>query len=181
MNVFGKTFGLLLGLALMAALAAAAWLALEYVGSIFASLDAQVARVTAIGAAIAILAAMIVAAAIRDAGRRAKAAQVRAEKESVYRLFVDCWGDAAADKLQSLDRLLALHGSAAVIKAHLALREIAREKGPRHADAVAQLGKALIEIRKDLGGDAEALAIGAAELGQLVLAAPAAAHGSSGR
>ena len=63
MNIFGKTFGLLLGLALIAVLGWAAWLGLEHLGALFATLDAQVARVTAIGSLVVLAAAAIVASA----------------------------------------------------------------------------------------------------------------------
>ena len=181
MSMFGKTLGLLLGLALIAALGAAAWLALDYIGSLFASLDAQVARVTAIGSVVVLLASMIVTAGIRAHGRAGKAAQVREQKRATYQLFVDCWADPAAapDNLKALDRLLALYGGAAVIKAHAALRAIAREKGTRHPDAQSQLGKALLEIRRDLGSDADVRGITAPELQQLVLT-PSPAHAGSG-
>jgi hypothetical protein len=185
MSIFGKIFGLLLGLALIAALGAAAYLAFEFIVSLFASLDAQVARVTAIASAVALLAAMLLASAIREATQKSKANQIREQKTATYQFFIECWQDnaAASDKLQGLDRLLALYGSAAVIKAHVALRTIAREKGSRHPDAVAQFGKALLEIRKELGPDAEVHAVSATELQQLVLAAPAPlrAHGGGER
>lgn len=178
MSMFGRTLGLLLGVALIAALGAGAWLALEYIGSLFASLDAQVARVTAIGSVVVLLASMIVAAGIRAHGRARRAAQVREQKTATYQLFVDFWADPAAvpDKLQALDRLLALYGGAGVIRSHTALRAIAREKGARHPDAQAQLGKALVEIRRDLGSDAEPRSANAPELEQLVLA-----HAGSGQ
>lgn len=183
MNIFGKTFGLLLGLALIAVLGWAAWLGLEYVGSLFATLDAQVAKVTAVGSAVVLASAAIVASALRKGDAMNQAVRVQEQQIGVYQFFVECWQDQATapHKLLALDRLLALHGAAAVIKAHMALRTIAREKGATHPDALAQLGKALLEIRKDLGGDA-ARGIGAAELGDLVLAShvPSSAHAGGG-
>jgi len=179
MNIFGKTFGLLLGLALIAVLGWAAWFGLEYVGALFATLDTQVAKVTAIGAAVVLAAAAIVASAVRKGGAKSDGARVREQKLGVYQFFVECWqGEAAPHKLQALDRLLALHGGAAVIKAHMALRAIAREKGAAHPDTAAQLGNALLEIRRDLGGSAAARGIGAGELQQLIFGsqAPLGAH-----
>jgi hypothetical protein len=169
MSFFGKTFGLLLGLALIAALGAAAYLALEFIVSLFAGLDTQVARVTAIASVVVLLASMIITAGIREAGRRSTAAQHREQKAATYQFFVDCWEDptSAREKLQALDRLLALYGGAAVIKAHVALRTIAREKGSWHPDAASQFGKALFEIRKDLGEDGQGITAG--ELQELVL------------
>jgi len=169
MSIFGKTFGVLLGLALIAALGAAAYLALEFIVSLFAGLDTQVARVTAIASVVVLLASMIITAGIREAGRRSTAAQHREQKAATYQFFVDCWEDptSAREKLQALDRLLALYGAAAVIKAHVALRTIAREKGSWHPDAASQFGKALFEIRKDLGEDGQGITAG--ELQELVL------------
>jgi hypothetical protein len=169
MSFFGKTFGLLLGLALIAALGAAAYLALEFIVSLFAGLDTQVARVTAIASVVVLLASMIITAGIREAGRRSTAVQHREQKAATYQFFVDCWEDptSAREKLQALDRLLALYGAAAVIKAHVALRTIAREKGSWHPDAASQFGKALFEIRKDLGEDGQGITAG--ELQELVL------------
>ena len=171
MSTLGKTFGLLLGLALIAALGAAAYYALDFVVSLFASLDAQVARVTAIASAVALLAAALLASAIRDASQKSKANQIREQKAATYQLFVECWeGQAAApEKVHALDRFLALYGGAGVIKAHVALRTIAREKGVRHPDAAAQFGVALVEIRKDLGAGVGVPGATAPELQQLVL------------
>ncbi len=170
MSLTGKTLGLLLGLILIATIGAVAYLALEFIVSLFAALDAQVARVTAIGSIVVLVASMIVAAAIRDASRRTRAAQVREQKAATYQLFVDCWTDEVnpPEKLQALDRLLTLYGGVAVIKAHAALRAIVREKGARHPDAAAQLGKALLEIRRDLGAEADIRGISALELQRLV-------------
>jgi type II secretory pathway component PulJ len=182
MSLLGRLFGLLVGLAFIAALGAAAYLALEFIVSLFASLDAQVARVTAIASAVALLAAMLLASAIREATQKSKANQIREQKGAAYQLFIDCWEDQAnaPGKLQSLDRQLALYGGGAVIKSHVALRAIAREKGPRHPEAAAQFGKALLEIRKDLGADVKAGGVTALELQQLVLTTPASSLSHAG-
>jgi hypothetical protein len=181
-NIYSKLFGLLLGLALIAVLGWAAWLGLEFVGALFAALDAQVARVTAIGAAAVLAAAAIVAAAVRKGGEKSRGAQVQEQKVGVYRFFAECWQDPATAplKFQALDRLLALHGGAAVIKAYSALRNVARQHGARHPDTLSQLGRVLLEMRKDLGTSAQGIT--ALELRQLVIAdpAPLAAHAGSG-
>jgi hypothetical protein len=178
MNVFGKTFGLLLGLALIGALGMGAWLALDYVGSLFAGLDAQVARVTAIGSAVVLAASALIASAVRRAAARSRTERIHEQKVAAYQFFVECWQNegTAPHALRALERQLALYGGAAVIRAHAALRAIAREKGARHPDAQSQLGKALLEIRRDLGSDADVRGISAPELEQLVLA-----HAGSGQ
>ena len=178
MSMFGKSLGLLLGLALIAALGALAWLALDYIGALFAGLDAQVARVSAIGSVVVLAAAALIASAVRRAAARSRTERIHEQKLAAYQFFVECWQNesTAPHTLQALDRQLALYGGAAVIRAHAALRAIAREKGARHPEAQAALGKALLEIRRDLGSDAEARGITAPELEQLVLA-----HAGSGQ
>ena len=172
MNVFGKTLGLLLGLALIGALGMGAWLAFDYLGSLFASLDAQVARVTAIGSVVVLAGSALIASAVRRAAASSRTERFHEQKVAAYQFFVECWQNegTATHALQVLDRQLALYGGAAVIRAHAALRAIAREKGARHPDAQAGLGRALLEIRRDLGSDANARAATAPELEQLVLA-----------
>jgi len=182
MSNLGKTFGLLLGVVMIGVLGWAVWLGLEYVGALFATLDPQVAKVTAIGAAAVLVAAAIIASAVRKGGARSQAARVQEQKLGAYQFLVECWQDegAAPHKLFALDRLLALYGGAGVIRAHVALRAIAREKGARHPDTTSQLGKVLLEIRKELGTGAQGIT--ALGLQQLVISAPApsAAHAGSG-
>lgn len=170
MSIFGKTFGLLLGLALMAALGWAAYLAIDYIVSLFALLDAQVARVTAIGSLAVLGAAAIVASAVRKAAGKNRAAQVQEQRNGTYQFFAECWQDPATPphKLQALERLLALYGGAAVIRAHAELRALARGKGARHPDVATRVGKALLEVRRDLG--VQEGGVTAAELQRLVLA-----------
>jgi hypothetical protein len=169
----GKIFGLLLGLDLMATLGWAAYLAIDYIVSFIVLLDAQVGRVTAIGSLVVLAAAALVAAAIRRSAAKTAAARTHEQKISAYQFFVECWQDPGTPphKLQTLDRLLALYGGAAVVRAHLALRALAREKSMRHPDTAAQIGKVLLELRKDLGVPAEG--ISASELQHLVLASQA--------
>jgi hypothetical protein len=182
MSIYSKFFGLLLGLALIAILGWAAWLGLEYVGALLATLDAQVAKVTAIGSAVVLIAAAIIASALRKGGARGQAVRVQEQKLGAYQLFVECWQDGGVvpHKLLALDRLFALYGGARVLKAHAALRAIAREKGARHPDTMAQLGSVLLEIRKELGTGAQGIT--GIELQQLVVTDPAAspAHAGSG-
>ena len=170
MNLFGKTFGLLLGLALMAALGWAAYLAIDYLVSLFALLDAQVAKVTAIASLVVLAAAAIVASAVRNAAGKSRAARVQEQRNGTYQFFVECWQDPATPphKFQALERLLALYGAAAAIRAQAELRALVREKGARHPEVATRVGKALLELRRDLG--AQEGGVTATELQQLVLA-----------
>src|ERR1700741_1872461 len=95
MNIFGKTFGLLLGLALVAVLGWAAWLGLEYLGALFAPLDAQGAQGTAIASGVVLVAAAIIASAVRKGGAKSEVAHAREQKTGVYQFLVECWQDPA--------------------------------------------------------------------------------------
>ena len=179
MNIFGKTFGLLVGLALIAVLGWAAWLGLERRRALRdAGRPGRQGDRDRLG--VVLVAAAIISSAVRNRSAKSEVTHAREQKTGVYQFFVECWQDpaTASHRHIALDRLLALHGGAAVIKAHMALRAIAREKGAAHPDTAAQLGNALLEIRRDLGGSAAARGIGAGELQQLILGsqAPFGAH-----
>lgn len=73
MKSIAKIFGLALGLALLAGIAWCAWLGIGFIASLFAELDPQVAKVTAIASIVALLSSLIVASAIRDAAKRSRA------------------------------------------------------------------------------------------------------------
>ena len=167
MNAFGKTLAVVVGLALLGAMGFGTYLALEYIVALFADLDRQVATVTGIGSMVALAISWVIARAIRASSLQSKTMTLRDEKTASYRLFVDYWesllrqGRAPmhqpsaelAEKLKVLDRLLALYGGAAVVKAHRALRDLEREKGALHPGVRTQFGVALLAIRKDLGSD----------------------------
>ncbi len=161
MKTFNQLIVTLTALALLAALAFAAWLMLEHITAAFAALDAQVARVTAIASVVVLLAAWLVASAVRQSGRDRLAVPLREEKAATYRLFVDCWqqrltgaGSAAIeDGLNSLDRLLAQFGSEQMISAHVALRTLQHQPGLTETDWLPLLGGALLQIRKELKAD----------------------------
>lgn len=162
-----QLLGLLLALGLLATVGWAAWLGLEQLVAVFAALDAQVARVTAIASVVALLAAGIVASALRQSGRDRLAVPLREEKAATYRLFVDCWQQrlngegtpALEDGLYSLDRLLALFGSEEMASVHIALRDLLRQPGLAKAEWMPLLGGALLQIRKELKTDKVAASV----------------------
>jgi hypothetical protein len=182
MKLIGSIVAVLFSLALLGAMGFGAYLALQYILARFADLQPQVATVTGIACVVALTAAWMIAAGIRAASRQSKATALGEEKAATYRLFVEFWekllrqGRGRTDRLpadlsenlQVLDRLLALYGGTAVIKAHTALRVLEREKGALHPDVRAGLGEALVAIRRDLGTDTPRDA--ARELERLLLA-----------
>ena len=159
-----QLLGLLLALGLLAALGYAVWLGLELLVAVFAALDALVARVTAIASLTLLAAACIVAAALRRTGRDRVSVSLRQEKAATYRLFIDCWQQrmsgastpALEEGLDSLDRLLALCGSASVIGSHVALHQLSQRSAVAQGDWVPVLSAALLQIRKELSADAVA-------------------------
>ena len=178
MKLIGQMVALLFGVSLLAATGFGVYLGLQYVVALFAALDPQVASVTGIGCVVALTAAWGVSRGLRTAIRESKAMTLREEKTATYQLFVDFWKNLLrqerastdplpadlSERLQLLDRLLALYGAAAVIKAHTALRALQQA---RNQDLRPQFAKALVEIRKDLGSDS----LVAEELRQLLLPA----------
>jgi|SRR6185436_19111205 hypothetical protein len=159
MNALGKALALVVGLALLGAMGFGAWLVFQTVVALFAALDPALATVTGIACLIALAAAWWIARALSSALRQSKAMALREEKNAAYQLFVDYWqsrlaGAArsdGADNLKMLDRLLALYGAQAVIRAHTALRDLQRDE--RHSALRTGFGAALVAIRKDLGAD----------------------------
>jgi hypothetical protein len=165
MKVLSQTLALLIGLALLAALGFVGYRVVMIIGGLFASLDSQVARITAIVSVVALLASVIIARGIRATGEQNEADRLFEEKAKTYRLLIDSWyvllrqgGGAddrsraqASEELRSLERLLALYGSASAIKAHTALRTLARDRGAQSPEARSQFARVLLEIRKDLG------------------------------
>lgn len=161
MKTLSQFITTLTALAVLAAIAFAAWLGLEQVVAAFAVLDAQVARVTAIASAVTLLAAFIVAHALRQSGRDRLAVPLREEKAATYRLFVNCWqqrlngkdSPAPEDGLDSLDRMLALFGSEEMVAVHIALRDLLGRPSLAQAAWLPLLGGALLQIRKELRAD----------------------------
>lgn len=161
MKTLSQFITTLTALAVLAVIAFAAWLGLEQVVAAFAVLDAQVARVTTIAAAVVLLAAFIVAHALRQSGRDRLAVPLREEKAATYRLFVDCWqqrlngkdSPALEDGLDSLDRMLALFGSEEMVAVHIALRDLLRRPSLAKSAWLPLLGGALLQIRKELRAD----------------------------
>jgi hypothetical protein len=191
MNLLGNTLAALVVLASLATLGAGGYLAFDFVLGFFASLEPQAARVTVLASIVALFAAAIVARSIRQAASRIRASTLSVEKSATYRLFIEQWesllserrrsadrGPAESEDLRSLDLLLVLYGSPAVIKAHAALRGLYRESRAQNHDMRPQFAKALVEIRKDLGSHAQGIV--AEELQQLLIPASDEAQHSTG-
>lgn len=182
MNIFGKTLAVFVGLALLGAMGFGAYLVFQGIVALFAGLDPQVATVTGIACLVALTAAWGIARGLRAAIRQNKAMALREEKTATYQLFVDYWqmrlrqGQARSErlptelseKLQALERLLAMYADPAVIRAHMKLRDL--EQAGRHSHLRARFGDALVAIRKDLGAGIPSGA--AQELERLLLQAP---------
>lgn len=167
MDIFGKTLAVIVGLALLGAIGFGIYLAFHTIVALFAALDPEVATVTGIACLVAIAAAWWIARGLRTAVSQSKAMTLRDERTASYQLFFDYWESVLrqgrapmhppaaelADKLKVLERLLALYGGAAVVKAHTALRDVEREKGALHPDVQTRFGEALLAIRKDVSSD----------------------------
>lgn len=181
MKLIGQIVAVLLGISLLGAMGFGAWLAFQTIVALFAALNPEVATVTGIACLVALATAWGIARSLRSAIRQNKAMGMREEKTATYQLFVDYWQNLLrleqtrtdqipaefSEKLKVLDRLLVLYGGAAVVRAHTALRDLERNKGPQHPDVRARFGETLVTIRQDLGADAPRNI--ATELAQLLL------------
>jgi hypothetical protein len=177
MNVFGTALAALIVLGLLGPLGAGGYFAFDFVVGLLASLESLAERLTVIATAIGLMAAIIVAGSIRHAAGQIKASRLDAEKGATYRLFVELWQNYLrqqngsegpvstewSEDLATLDLLLSLYGSAAVIKTHAKLRAQAQERGFQVEDLRLRFVQALVEIRKDFGSDTPRNATGELE------------------
>jgi hypothetical protein len=167
MRAIGQLASLVFGISLLGAMGFGVYLAIERLIALFARLDPEVANVTGIACVIALISASAIARAITRASRESKAMVLREEKTATYQLLLDVWTNVLghnraqmsllqtdlSGKQEAVARLLAVYGSAAVIKAHMALGGLARNKGRQHPEVRARLGDLLVAVRNDLGTD----------------------------
>lgn len=145
------------------------YIAIDYICTLFLSMDMQVAKVTAIFSVIVLLAAALIFSSIRQASKQISSNQLHADKTATYKLFVETWSKlirkqtasvlSISEMLQTLDQHLALYGSPAIIKAHSSLRALAVESGTNDSGVKEQFAKALLDVRKDIGTDSKGLAL----------------------
>jgi hypothetical protein len=179
MKIISQTFSILVGLLLLGALAFTGIAAIEYVGTLYMSIDPQLARITASVLFVVLIAAWTIAHSLRKASAQRMRQQLGDEITAAYQYFMDFWieiidhghlPDSDPESQHTLDRIMALYGSTEAIKAHLALKAMMQEKDMQVADMRTQFGKALLAMRKDLGVDTQGIT--AQELVQLVLSEP---------
>lgn len=165
MKLFKSTVAALCALALLCVVGGAAFVALELLFRLAGAVRGDIPATTAAMLVVILAAALVVAWSIRGASKRSAANQLLAPKAATYQLSVALWervllgganeqgAAASAEELQAADRMLALYGSAAVIKAHAALRAAARAGSVQAPEARALLARALFAMRKDLGAE----------------------------
>jgi hypothetical protein len=170
MKLIGTIVAMLVGLSLIGALGYGGYLTARELRTLFASLDPQVAGVTAFACVVVLVSAWLVGRRVAAANRQSRAVAFREEKAATYQLLLDYWTNRLGQpaprseelraeflgRLQVLDRLLALYGAAMVIKAHTALRESVRVGSNADPEVQARLREVLIAIRADLGSDTPA-------------------------
>lgn len=161
-RLINRTISVVCVLALLCALGGATFVALKFLLGLADASGADISATTAATLVVVLAASLIVAGGVRGAGKRIEASQLLAPKAATYQLAVALWGRvlpeggreqepaASAEELEAADRLLALYGSASVIRAHGALRAAARGGG---AAPKALLTKMLLEMRRDLGAE----------------------------
>lgn len=149
---------LCIGLAAIAGFLAAGHDVLDRLMSFARDTAAASGGETTIVVAVSLLAASAVARSVKQSIRESSQNQLQPEKADTYRLFVELYAvhfkqgrslSELSEAAETLDRLLVLYGSPAVIRAHAALRPLAN--GTPTTAALSTFGHALLAIRKDLG------------------------------
>jgi hypothetical protein len=173
MRFLSRTLGVLLALVLVGGIGIGVYIGGKRSVALIQRLDFQVAMAATIGTVALLLAATIISRSIRRAGEQVRDVQLHDSKAEAYRKFIGLWeellghgkGPDAKTRLSrqvpEVSRLLVLHGSAAVVRAHATMQEL------DPSEARSQFGDALLEIRKDLGLESRGLE--AEELVQLLL------------
>ena len=176
MKNISQVLAVVTALLLFGALIATGIAAFDYLRTLYLSLDPQLARITATSLIALLITAWILSRITRQSAAKRMRQQLGDEITATYQYFVDYWTSVFADKHYPddnpeepsiLDRLLALYGSAKVIKAHMRLRTMMQKRETPDADVYAEFSKALLAIRKDLGADSQGLS--AKDLQLLVL------------
>ncbi|WP_457353948.1 hypothetical protein [Roseateles sp. P5_D6] len=162
-KALGSFAALVVALGLLAGLGFGAWLSLDYLASLYAGWDFAT-RSLAIGIAAGLVGAGWIAHAIRQAGRDRLAVPHREARAVTYRLFAECWSlhlqqlgapsQALREAQVSLEAMLALSGSRALIEAHATLRELSAQPGARAEALWPVLADAFKAARAELGAEA---------------------------
>jgi hypothetical protein len=183
MKLLGQLAAVAIAVTFLAALGGGVYLAIDRIMTVFARLEPTVATVTGIASLVVLLSTLAIERAITSAGRAHKAMAWRDEKTQAYQLLLDAWAMVlgqsrtptpllqtdVAGRLETLDRLLAVYGSAPVVQAHTALRRLVKANGRHHPDVRARFGQLVVALRRDLGVDESSMAAG--ELEALLLPA----------
>ena len=161
MKLIAKTISLATAIAVLIAVGVLVAITGRALVSRAAALRGDVANVTFVACAVVLASAWLIARAVAAASRRSRATALREEQAATYQLLVDYWVNRVErpaphsvaqsaeleGKAQTLERLLAMYGNAAVIAAHTRLREREWHAG----DARAAVGDLFVAVRKDLG------------------------------
>lgn len=162
MSAITTIFGVVFGLALLAVLAAWGYLAFNWGLDVFGTLEPQVATITAIASMVAVFCAAILASGFKWMGRKKEQVAARAERANLYENIMLIWGEklmvgtktqepSLEEELRKRERLLTLRGSAAVLKAYLALQRQANTVGLHNPELASCMARLILDMRRDLG------------------------------
>lgn len=162
LKILSTFLGMVFGVALLAAFLTGGYALFRHIAGVFATLQPQVATLAAIASVVAVLCAVIIAEGSKARGQREYLAVSAVDKAKLYERLLSLWsgqvkrqanGDLSMEDMElvKLEKLLALHGNAKVIAAHMKLRRSVKqdEKPGENADEL--LKKLLVEMRANIG------------------------------
>lgn len=164
---------IIVALILLGGLGLGPYVASKFLLDAVGHLTSRLAVMMTIGSLELFFASLFLLCNVHRATYRQRVSQHHFEKASAYQVFVDLRQEiirdcieapdlsdgAESEELLALDRLLIVYGSPNVVRTHADLRRLERKSGLQDRRAQTQLIKVLLEMRKDLSGDAHELAV----------------------
>lgn len=164
MKIIGNLFSLAIGLALIAAFVLGAYLGIKYVLGLYSGLDKQLEAVLTIVTVVLLLTATIIANSIRVSKRYEIDGWAAKEKRNVYDRLIGTWTNAlgqadndrepqsaAGEETDKINRDMLLLAGNTVLNKFVSFKTMEHEYGYEDPKVRVEIGKMLMEFRKDLG------------------------------
>jgi len=167
MKIIRNLFSLVIGLALIAAFVLGAYLGIKYVLGLYSGLDKQLEAVLTIATVVILLTATIIGNSIRVSKRYSIDGWAVKEKRDIYDRLIGTWTDAleqaenerepipaapgAGEEADKINRDMLLLADNTVLNRFVSFKSMEHEYGYEDPKVREEIGKMLMEFRKDLG------------------------------